>query len=297
MTKCKDCNTYFKECYGHKVYKVGLSLNVTCPNRDGKVGIGGCHFCSEGGSGEFSESNSLNVSEQLELGISKLSNKCSENTTYIAYFQSFTNTYCEPVLLRNAIFDAMKHPKVEAVSVATRPDCIPEEILEVFKDFINEFGDDKPRLYVELGLQTSNDLTAKSFNRCYLTSVYDEAVTKLKQIGVNVITHVIFGLPGETEEMMMDTIRHIKALRTDGVKFTCLYILKNSFYEALWERGEINVLDMEEYFDLVDKAINILGEDIIIHRFTGDGPKKILLAPLWTSNKRAVVNYINRRFK
>lgn len=297
--KIRDCNSYFKECYGSKTYKVGISLNVTCPNRDGRFGTGGCKFCSAGGSGEFSESSLLSVTSQIDSGISKLKNKCKEDTSYIAYFQSFTNTYCEPEVLRKALYEAINHPKVVAVSLATRPDCLPDEIIKVLADFVldTKSSSEVPRLYVELGLQTIDDEVAREFNRCYPTTQYDEAVNKLKSIGVNVITHLIFGLPGETRKMNMNSVRHIKEIGTDGVKFTCLYVLKGTEYETLWDRGELKVLNMEEYFDLVENAINILGEDIIIHRFTGDGPKSLLLAPSWTSNKRNVVNYINRRFQ
>ena len=283
---------YFKEKFGHKMYKAAISLDVTCPNRDGKVGTGGCAFCSAGGSGEFASSSSLPVRRQIDDAISKLSSKVPEDTGYIAYFQSFTSTYCDPDKLRGALNEAMSHPKVEALSVATRPDCLPSQILDVLKEAAARIP-----LYVELGLQTCDDEVARSFGRGYETRVYDEAVTALKTCGANVITHIIFGLPGEDKDMMLRSVEHAIAAGTDGLKFTCLYILKNTRYEKLYEEGKIEVLGQQEYFDIVEEALSLVPEDMVVHRLTGDGPKSILIAPMWTADKRQVVNYINRRFK
>ncbi len=294
--RINSANSYFKQVFGTKIYKVGISLDVTCPNRDGKVGTGGCSFCSVGGSGEFSEDKSLSIAEQLERGIAGLKRKCGEEVRYIAYFQSFTNTYCAPDYLKAALEQAMMHPKIVGVSIATRPDCLPASIMSVLESFVKKYSDDKPRLFVELGLQTSDDKTAESFNRGYKTCVYDEAVLKLHRIGANVITHVIFGLPEETKDIMMSTVRHVCEAGTDGIKFTCLYILKDTEYGKLWEQGKISVLDMEDYFNLISDALQIMDSNIVVHRLTGDGPKRILLAPEWTKNKRNVVNYINKRF-
>ncbi|MCR5199755.1 MAG: TIGR01212 family radical SAM protein [Saccharofermentans sp.] len=283
---------YFKEKFGHKMYKAAISLDVTCPNRDGKAGTGGCAFCSAGGSGEFASSSSLPVRRQIDDAISKLSSKVPEDTGYIAYFQSFTSTYCDPDKLRDALNEAMSHPKVEALSVATRPDCLPSQILDVLKEAAARIP-----LYVELGLQTCDDEVARSFGRGYETRVYDEAVTALKTCGANVITHIIFGLPGEDKDMMLRSVEHAIAEGTDGLKFTCLYILKNTRYEKLYEEGKIEVLGQQEYFDIVEEALSLVPEDMVVHRLTGDGPKSILIAPMWTADKRQVVNYINRRFK
>lgn len=283
---------YFKEKFGHKMYKAAISLDVTCPNRDGKAGTGGCAFCSAGGSGEFASSSSLPVRRQIDDAISKLSSKVPEDTGYIAYFQSFTSTYCDPDKLRDALNEAMSHPKVEALSVATRPDCLPPQILDVLKEAAARIP-----LYVELGLQTCDDEVARSFGRGYGTRVYDEAVTALKTCGANVITHIIFGLPGEDKDMMLRSVEHAIAAGTDGLKFTCLYILKNTRYEKLYEEGKIEVLGQQEYFDIVEEALSLVPEDMVVHRLTGDGPKSILIAPMWTADKRQVVNYINRRFK
>ncbi len=283
---------YFKDKFGHKMYKAAVSLNVTCPNRDGTKGTGGCAFCSAEGSGEFASSCTLPVGEQIDAAISKLSSKVPADTGYIAYFQSFTSTYCDADTLRKALTAAASHPKVEALSVGTRPDCLPPDVVEV----LSEINRSIP-LYVELGLQTSDDKVAESFGRGYGTTCYDEAVKVLHEHGINVITHIIFGLCGETREGMLRSVKHAVKCGTDGVKFTCLYIIKGTRYEELYNEGKIEVLDQQEYFDIVEDALSLLPQDTVVHRLTGDGPKKTLIAPSWTFNKRQVVNYINRRFK
>ena len=284
-------NQYFREVFGHKMYKASISLDVTCPNRDGSKGSGGCIFCSEGGSGEFSAKRKTTITEQIKEAIEQVREKAGKDAGYIAYFQSFTSTYCAPGYLEKALSEASSCDGIEAVSVATRPDCLGPEILEVLKRQA-----EKMPLFVELGLQTSSDKTAKLINRCYKTEEYTKAVAALKTIGANVITHIIFGLPGETKDMMMDTVRLSADAGSDGYKFTCLYILKNTPMEKLYNENKVEILEMEEYFDIVEEAIRILPETAVIHRFTGDGPKKILIAPSWTMNKRQVINYINRRF-
>lgn len=284
-------NQYFREVFGHKMYKASICLDVTCPNRDGSKGYGGCIFCSGGGSGEFSAAPEGSVSSQIKKAICQVREKAGSDAGYIAYFQSFTNTYCAPGYLEKSLYEASVCEGVEALSVATRPDCLGPGIIRV----LGEQAKRMP-LFVELGLQTSNDKTAEFINRCYKTKEYAEAVRTLKTIGVNVITHIIFGLPGETEEMMMDTVKFARDCGSDGYKFTCLYVLKNTVLEKLFNENQVELLEMEEYFDIVEKAIGLLPQDAVIHRFTGDGPKKLLVAPEWTKNKRQVVNYINRRF-
>lgn len=286
-----DANSYFKKTFGHKMYKAAISLPVTCPNRDGTCGVGGCAFCSEGGSGEFATASSIPVKDQIDQAIGKLSSKVPADTGYIAYFQSFSNTYCEPSMLKAALDEAACHPKVEALSVATRPDCLPDGIINVLRDTACRIP-----LFVELGLQTSSDETAEWFGRGYKTEVYIDAVRKLRAVGVNVITHIIFGLKGEDKEQMIDSVRTAVAAGSDGVKFTCLYILRGTRAEEEWRSGNIDVLEMNEYFDIVEEAIALLPPDVVVHRITGDGPKKLLLAPLWTADKRKVINYINGRF-
>lgn len=283
-------NRYFREVFGHKMYKASISLDVTCPNRDGNKGTGGCIFCSEGGSGEFSASGS-SVMEQIQKAVSQVRAKAGDNAGYIAYFQSFTNTYCLPGYLEKVLSEASSIEGIEALSIATRPDCLGPEILEVLSRQAK-----KMPLFVELGLQTASDETAEFINRCYKTSEYVEAVKALKEIGANVITHIIFGLPGETRGMMMDTVKLAVDSGSDGYKFTCLYVLENTPLEKLYRDNKVEILGMEEYFDIVEEALGLLPENAVVHRFTGDGPKKILIAPEWTKNKRQVVNYINRRF-
>ena len=282
---------HYKERFGCKMYKASISFAKTCPNRDGAKGTGGCIFCSAGGSGEFSSCVEKSITKQIDDAVLQVSKKAGPDSGYIAYFQSFTNTYCRPEELAKVMDEAVSHPKIKAVSIATRPDCLPDEILEVISEKAKQIP-----VYVELGLQTSNDQTAKLINRCYETSDYDDAVKRLKKYGVNVITHVIFGLPGETEEQMIESVKHAVDAGTDGIKFTCLYVLKDTVLEQMWRSGSFEVLGREEYFDIVEKAIKILPSDIVIHRLTGDGPKKLLLAPMWTADKRSVINYINRRF-
>lgn len=284
-------NQYFRDVFGHKMYKASIALDVTCPNRDGSKGSGGCIFCSEGGSGEFSAKCKTTITEQIEEAIEQVRKKAGKDAGYIAYFQSFTSTYCAPEYLEKVLSEASLIEGIEAISVATRPDCLGPEIMEVLKRQARE----KP-LFVELGLQTSSDKTAELINRCYKTEEYVKAVAALKTIGANVITHIIFGLPGETKYMMMDTVRLSADAGSDGYKFTCLYILKNTPMETLYNENKVEILEMEEYFDIVEEAISILPQTAVIHRFTGDGPKKILIAPSWTKNKRQVINYINRRF-
>ena len=283
-------NKHFRERFGHKMYKASISLNVTCPNRDGNKGTGGCIFCSEGGSGEFAASGDT-VTQQIRKAVDQVKDKAGNNAGYIAYFQSFTSTYCSPCYLKNALDEASACDGIEAVSIATRPDCLGPEIIDVLREQAK-----KMPLFIELGLQTSSDETALFINRCYQTSEYDDAVNKLHGIGANVITHIIFGLPGETRDMMMDTVKHCVNAGSDGYKFTCLYVLENTMLEKLYSESKVEILGMEEYFDIVEEALKLLPEDAVVHRFTGDGPKKILIAPDWTKNKRQVINYINRRF-
>ena len=283
-------NQYFRKVFGHKMYKASITLCVTCPNRDGSKGTGGCIFCSEGGSGEFSISG-ISVTDQIRQAIEKVRDKAGDDAGYIAYFQSFTNTYCDPGYLENVLNEASSCDGIEAVSVATRPDCLGPDILAVLKKQAERMP-----LFVELGLQTSSDETAEFINRCYRTSEYISAVKALKEIGANVITHIIFGLPGETRDMMMDTVKLSVDAGSDGYKFTCLYVLENTPLADLYRDNKVEILGMEEYFDIVEEAVKLLPEDAVVHRLTGDGPKKILIAPEWTKNKRQVVNYINRRF-
>ena len=233
-------NSYFRGVFGHKMYKASISLNGTCPNRDGSRGVGGCIFCSEGGSGEFAASG-YSVKNQIYQAMDQVRHKAGSDAGYIAYFQSFTNTYCEPEFLAKVLSEASSVQGIEAVSIATRPDCLSSAIMEVLFRQAK-----KMPLFVELGLQTASDETAELINRCYLTEEYTEAVIKLKDIGANVITHIIFGLPGETREMMMDTVKLAVDSGSDGYKFTCLYVLENTPLEKLYRENKVEILGMEE---------------------------------------------------
>ncbi len=286
-----DANKYFLDRFGSKTYKAAVSLDVTCPNRDGTKGTRGCIFCSEGGSGEFSERNGT-VTERIDEAISRVRKKAGPNAVFICYFQSFTNTYCSAEYLSSALREALRHPDIVAISIATRPDCLPDDILKV----ISEANEVKP-VFVELGLQTMHEETAKWIRRGYETSVYDEAVRKLHERDINVITHLIFGLKGESREMMLQSVKHACDAGTDGVKFTSLYVLKGTDLEQEYLTGELTLPDREEYFDIVSDALKILPTGTVVHRLTGDGPRRLLLAPLWTIDKRSNVNYINKRFK
>lgn len=287
-----SANDYYKDRFGCKMYKAAISLPVTCPNRDGSKGVGGCAFCSGEGSGEFASLCNISVVNQIDLAIDKLKTKTDEGTGFIAYFQSFTNTYCEVGFLEDAISQSVNHPRVRAISIATRPDCISDKMIKMLSR-INKICP----IFVELGLQTSNDEIAYRFNRCFFTQEYDDTIIQLKEEGINVITHVIFGLEGDTIEGMLDTVNHVVECKSDGIKFTCLFVLKGTRYEELYNEGKLSVLEMQEYFDIVDKALELLPKDMVVHRLTGDGPKSSLIAPMWTWNKRNVVNYINKRFK
>jgi len=283
-----DTNTYYRQRFGRKVYKASLALATTCPNRDGTCGTGGCIFCSEGGSGEFSSCGET-IEESLEKAVAQVRKKAGPGAGFVSYFQSFSNTYVRAEVLDDALSRAESYPDVVQVAVATRPDCLPEDIMEVLARHAARFP-----LMVELGLQTANDKTGKIINRGFDTAAFEDAVSRLMAIGCDTTAHVIFGLPGETVDDMMASAK--KASICTGVKFTCLYIPKGTVIEKMWREGKVEVLGMEEYFDIVEKALDVIPEETVVFRLTGDCPKKILLAPEWTRNKRMVINYINRRF-
>ena len=234
------------------MYKASISLDLTCPNRDGSKGTGGCIFCSKGGSGEFSASGD-SVKDQIERAVSQVRSKAGPDAGYIAYFQSFTGTYCSAGYLERVLDEASSCEGIEAISVATRPDCLGPDILAVLENLAAGIP-----LFVELGLQTSSDETAVLINRCYKTGEYISAVKALKAIGANVITHIIFGLPGEDKDMMKDTVRTAVDAGSDGYKLTCLYVLKDTALEKMYLNKEVEILEMEEYFDIVEEAVKLL---------------------------------------
>ena len=284
-------NTYLKETFGSKVYKIALNGGFTCPNRDGKLDSRGCIFCSAGGSGDFAESSELSVTEQIEVGKKRLQGKI-KGGKYIAYFQAFTNTYGPADKLQKLFTEAINHPDVVALSIATRPDCLPEEVLAL----LSELNKIKP-VWVELGLQTINEESAKYIRRGYPLSVYDKAVKDLKDIGVKVITHVILGLPGENKEDMLDTVRYVCKSGSDGIKLQLLHVLKGTDLEKDYLAGKFKVLSEDEYIDIIKMCLKEIPPEVVIHRLTGDGDKKILVAPLWSGDKKHVLNRINAIIK
>ena len=283
-------NEYLQNTFGCKIYKLSLNGGFTCPNRDGTIGTKGCIFCSEGGSGEFSEDSTKSVTEQIELAKKRVGKKMKKGK-YIAYFQAFTNTYAPVSYLRKIFYEAISHDDIVALSIGTRPDCLPEEVLSL----LAELNRIKP-VWVELGLQTIHNSTAKYIRRGYDLSVYDTAVENLNSLGIHTIVHVILGLPFETESMILDTVKYVCSSGINGIKLQLLHVLKNTDLAVDYQKGIFEVLSMEEYIDLVCKCIEIIPENVVIHRLTGDGDKKILIAPLWSGNKKVVLNTINKTF-
>ena len=285
--KYLSLNNYLKDRFGCKVYKLSLDGGFTCPNRDGTLDTRGCIFCSKGGSGEFAGDRSLSVSEQLEEAKSLVSSKIKDGK-YIAYFQAFTNTYAPVDELRKKYYEAIESDEIVALSVATRPDCLGSDVLALL-DEINKI---KP-VFVELGLQTIHGKTAEYIRRGYPLKVYDEAVKNLHKIGVNVVTHLIIGLPGETKEDMLESVKYVCRV-TDGIKLQLLHIIDGTDLAAEYKKGRVETLSLDEYIDIIKSCVDIIPENVVIHRLTGDGAKKDLLAPLWSADKKRVLNEINK---
>ena len=280
-----------RERYGEKVYRVALNGGMSCPNRDGTLGKKGCIFCSQGGSGDFAANAALSITEQINTQIKSLSSKRPIHK-YIAYFQAYTNTYAPACHLRRIFTEAISDPEVRILSIATRPDCLSPEILTL----LAELNAIKP-VWVELGLQTIHERTANWMRRGYPLSVFEQAVHSLHAIGVQIITHVILFLPGESEADMLATIHYLNALPIDGIKLQLLHVLKHTDLADFYRQEPFYIPDMNSYFHLLGKCIASLRTDIVIHRLTGDGPKSLLIAPLWTGNKRLVLNQMQRYLK
>lgn len=284
-------NRYLQEQFGEKLYKLTLSAGCTCPNRDGTLDTRGCIFCSAGGSGDFAEKPQGSVHEQIERAKAQVQKKF-KGDRYIAYFQSYTNTYGDVSQLFNIFEAAIQEDCVRAISIATRPDCLPEDVLEMLKKLQAQ----KP-LFVELGLQTIHEKSAEFIRRGYPLSVYDEAVKKLNKIGARVVTHIILGLPGETKEQMLDTVRYVGESGAHGVKLQLLHVLCGTDLEKLYQQGVFQTMTLEEYVDLLCDCIELLPPNIVIHRLTGDAPKKLLVAPQWSADKKRVLNTIQQAFR
>lgn len=281
-------NKYLKDKFGQKVYKISLDGGFTCPNRDGKTGTRGCIFCSKGGSGDFAESREMSITEQIENGKKKVEKKIKSGK-YIAYFQAFTNTYAPVEMLRQKYEEAINHPDIVALSIATRPDCLGDDVLRL----LDEMNKIKP-VFVELGLQTIHQKSAKYIRRGYDLSVYDKAVRDLKKIGVNVVVHVILGLPNESENDMLETIKYVCESGANGIKLQLLHVIDGTDLAKDYEKGLFKTLEFDEYVNLIVKCVKIVPKDIVIHRLTGDGAKKDLIAPLWSADKKRVLNAINK---
>jgi hypothetical protein len=281
-------NSFLKERFGCKVYKLAIDGGFTCPNRDGTIDRRGCIFCSKGGSGEFAGSRMLSVTEQIEQGKSLVEKKIKDGK-YIAYFQAFTNTYAPVDELKAKYYKAINHPDIVALSIATRPDCLGKEVL----DLLDETNKIKP-VFVELGLQTIHEKTAQYIRRGYPLCVYDEAVQNLHKIGINVVTHLIIGLPGESERDMLESVSYV-CKKTDGIKLQLLHIIKGTDLEEEYYSGKVKILDINEYAEIIRKCVEIIPKNVVVHRLTGDGAKRDLIAPLWSADKKKVLNTINKK--
>lgn len=284
-------NKYLKDKFGQKVYKISLDGGFTCPNRDGKTGTRGCIFCSKGGSGDFAESREMSITKQIESGKKKVEKKIKSGK-YIAYFQAFTNTYAPVEILRQKYEEAINHPDIVALSIATRPDCLGDDVLRL----LDEMNKIKP-VFVELGLQTIHQKSAKYIRRGYDLSVYDKAVRDLKKIGVNVVVHVILGLPNESENDMLETVKYVCESGANGIKLQLLHVIDGTDLAKDYEKGLFKTLEFDEYVNLIVKCVKIIPKDIVIHRLTGDGAKKDLIAPLWSADKKRVLNAINKALR
>ena len=280
-----------KAQYGSKVYKIALNSGCTCPNRDGTIGTRGCIFCSGTGSGEFAEDAGLTVTEQIERGKRQVAAKMPDGEgKYIAYFQNFTNTYAPVERLRSLFTEAIRHPEVVILSIATRPDCLPPEVLGL----LEELNQIKP-VWVELGLQTIHEKTAEYIRRGYVLSVYDQAVRELQARGIYTIVHVILGLPGEDRSAMLETVCYVRDSGVQGIKLQLLHVLRGTDLAEEYPAGKVPVMSLEDYTDLIVDCVVLIGDRLTIHRMTGDGARRILIAPLWSLDKKRVLNTIRQK--
>ena len=290
MEHYNSLNEYLRTKYGKKVYKLSINGGMTCPNRDGTLGEKGCIFCSKGGSGEFASNASLSITEQLEQAKKRVESKTKDNA-YIAYFQPFSNTYADTEYLRNMFYEAIEPEYIVGLSVATRPDCLEDDKIKL----LEEINGIKP-VSVELGLQTIHEKTAEYIRRGYTLDVYNKAVEELHRANIEVITHVIIGLPNESIEMMLETVRCVGKL-TDGIKLQLLHVIEGTDLAEEYAEGKFEVLTLEEYTDVICECIETLPKNVVIHRITGDGDKRNLIAPMWSADKKRVLNYMNSEFR
>lgn len=281
-------NYFLRDKFGEKVFKVSLDGGFSCPNRDGKISKGGCLFCSERGSGDFAGDREFSISKQFADVKNMMSNKWKSGK-YIAYFQAYTNTYAPVEVLRKKYEEALNQEGVVAISIATRPDCLEDDVLDLL-DEINK----KVYLWIELGLQTSNDESAKRINRGYSLKVFEDAMKKLKERNIDVVVHDILGLPGETKDDMIKTIDYIAHSGAKGIKFHLLHLMKQTPLVKVYEKGNLEFLSQEDYIELITKGISMLPEDMVVHRLTGDAPRELLIGPMWSLKKWEVLNSIDK---
>lgn len=282
---------YLKQNYGEKLYKIALDGGMSCPNRDGKIGTGGCIFCSEGGSGDFAGDRRVSIANQIQEG-KALVEKKHTGSSYIAYFQAYTNTYAPVDYLEKIFMEAIQEPDIKILSIATRPDCLSSEILELLAR-LNQI---KP-VWIELGLQTIHKTSSDFIRRGYELDVFEKAVFALKEIGLSVIVHTILYLPNETTDMMLETISYLNQMPIDGIKLQLLHILKHTDLAVYYAENPFHLPDLDEYLETLGLLLNHLRPDIVVHRMTGDGPKSLLIEPQWTGNKRLVLNRIQKYLK
>ena len=294
-----SANEYFKETFGKKMYRLSLDGGMTCPNRDGNKGIGGCTFCSAMGSGDFAAPRQITITEQLDTAKARIKNKLPKNGApygYVAYYQSYTNTYAPIEYLRSLFTETILRPEVEALFIGTRPDCLPDTVLALLK----ELAAIKP-VYVELGLQTAKQKSVEYINRCYDNSVFEQAVRNLNALEIPVIVHCILGLPYETTDDMKHTIDYICALPIHGIKLQLLHILKGTGlaadYEVFLHDHAFSCLEREQYFHILTELLPRIPAHIVIYRLTGDGPRNQLIAPLWSTDKKRVQNDLRKLLK
>ncbi|KGN03103.1 hypothetical protein Z969_02170 [Clostridium novyi A str. 4570] len=284
-------NYFLREKFGEKVFKISLDAGFSCPNRDGTISKGGCIYCSERGSGDFAGDRNFSISSQFDDIKEMMKNKWKKGK-YIAYFQAYTNTYAPVEELRRKYEEAINEEGVVALAIATRPDCLSDEIVELISEF-----NDRVYTWVELGLQTSNERTAKLINRGYDLPVFEDALTRLREKNIDVVVHTIFGLPGEDREDMLNTIRYLREKDIQGIKIHLLHLLKGTPMVKLYEQGKLKFLEQDEYIDIIVKAVSMLPQNIVIHRLTGDAPRNLIIGPMWSLKKWEVLNAIDAKFK
>ncbi|MHC1719426.1 MAG: TIGR01212 family radical SAM protein [Clostridiaceae bacterium] len=284
-------NYFLREKFKCKVYKISLDAGFSCPNRDGSISYGGCIFCSERGSGDFAGNSQLSIHAQFEAIKSMMAKKWKEGK-YIAYFQAYTNTYAPIEVLREKFSEAVNEEGVVALAIATRPDCLKEEVLDLLEE-LNK----KVYVWVELGLQTANAETAERINRGYKLEVFEDALKRLRKRGIDTVCHVIFGLPGENNEDMLDTIRYISKQDIQGIKIHLLHLMKNTPMVKLYDEGQLKFMEEDEYVDLVCRAIALLPPEMVVHRLTGDSPRELLIGPMWSLKKWEILNSIDNLLK